>query len=108
MTRSAGDDCNSWHAGRPPAGIRHMHGCRLVADVNKLQPGPDRRIEDRHDVISREREYIGNAGATEGARDDIGTADHCTRSALPCSTESSGLRQAKIVALATNAIALIR
>jgi hypothetical protein len=49
-----------------------MHGGGFVAHMYQIEPGLDRRVEDRHDVIAGEREHLAAAEALERTGNDVG------------------------------------
>ena len=77
MPGAAGDHRDPRLARQPSPGIRHVHGCRLVARMHQPLPRIDRRVEQRHDVVAGEREDRVVSGAFQRAHDDVGAADVC-------------------------------
>ena len=74
MTGSAGDQGNTGFAGEAAVGVGHVHGGGFVADVNEVDAGIQRGVEDRHDVIAGQREDASAAEAAKRTSDDVGAA----------------------------------
>ena len=55
-------------------GIGHVHGGGFVADMNEIDAGVERSVEDRHDVVAGEREDAPAADAVKRTSDDVGSA----------------------------------
>ena len=62
---------NAHFAGYTRVGIGHMYGRRFVADMEKLDPGIERGIEHRHDVIAGQREDTAHVRGAKGSRQCI-------------------------------------
>jgi hypothetical protein len=68
---TAGHHGDAGFAGQPAPGVGHVHGGGFVAHVHEIEPGLQRRVEQRHDVVAGEREHVLAAEALERARDNI-------------------------------------
>ena len=80
MARPAGDECDAGFAGQPAMRVGHVHGGGFMADVNQVEAGIERGIEDRHDVVAGQREDAPAAKTLQRTSDDVGAAEgvaHC-------------------------------
>ena len=74
VTGPAGDHRDAGLAGQASPGVRHVHGGRLVAHMHEIEPGLERGVEDRHDVVAGEREHVAAAEPLERTGNDVGAA----------------------------------
>ncbi len=74
MAGAAGDERDAGFASQPAMGVGHVDGRRLVADMNEIEIGVERRVEDRHDVVAGQREHAVAAEALERSGNDVGAA----------------------------------
>ena len=65
---------NAGLAGQPPVRVGHVYGGGLVADVDEIEAGVERGIEDRHDVVAGEGEHALAAEALERVGYNVGAA----------------------------------
>ena len=70
----AGHERDAGFAGQPPVRVGHVDGGGLVADVDEIEAGVERGVEDRHDVVAGEREHALAAEALERLGYDVGAA----------------------------------
>ena len=70
----AGDERNAGLAGQPAVRVGHVDGGGLVADVDEIEAGVERGVEDRHDVVAGEGEHALAAEALERLGYDVGAA----------------------------------
>ena len=80
MPGAAGDQRNAYLAGRARPGVSHVHGSRLMADMNEIHAAPERRIEHRHHVIARQGEDFADPGARERFDYDVSAARYFAQS----------------------------
>jgi hypothetical protein len=52
-----------------------VHGGGLLAHVHEVERAAECRVEDRHDVVARQREHGAAVRAFEGAYNDVGATD---------------------------------
>ena len=71
---TAGDQRDAGFAGEPAVGVGHVDGGGLMADMNEIELGVERRVEDRHDVVAGQREHAAAAEALQRSGDDVGAA----------------------------------
>ena len=62
MPGAGGDQRDTRLLGEPPPRVRHVDGRGLVARVDERDAAADRRIEDREDLVARQREEMADAG----------------------------------------------
>ena len=74
VARAAGHQRDAGLAGQAAVGVGHVDGGGLVADVDEIEIGVERRIEDRHDVVAGEREHAAAAEPLERSGHDVGAA----------------------------------
>ena len=75
---------NARLAGETSPCVRHMHRRCFVAHMHEVELGLERRIEDRHDVIAREREHMLAAQPSERLRNDVGASHRLGHRACHC------------------------
>jgi hypothetical protein len=71
---AAGDERDAGFASQPAMGVGHVDGRRLVADMDEIEIGVERGVEDRHDVVAGQREYAMAAEALQRSGNDVGAA----------------------------------
>ncbi len=71
---TAGHERDAGLAGDPRVRIRHVHGRGFVTHVDEIDARVERRIEDRHDVVARQREDALHAGEREGRDERVRAA----------------------------------
>jgi len=76
MSLAARDERHTDLAREPPPGVRHVHAGGLLADVHDLDARREQGIEERHDVVARQREDAGRAEALKRPGHDVGPAMH--------------------------------
>ena len=74
VTGSAGNQGDTDFSGQAAMGIGHVHGGGLMADVNEVDAGVERGVEDRHDVVAGQREHAPAAKAVKRASNNVGAA----------------------------------
>jgi hypothetical protein len=75
VARPPGHHRDPWLARQSAPGVGHVDGSRLVPGMDQLELVVERRIEERHDVIAREREDGAAAEAIQAFGDDVGTPE---------------------------------
>ena len=71
---TAGDERDAGFAGQAAVGVGHVDGCGLVADMDEIEIGVERRVEDRHDVVAGQREHAVAAEPLKRSGNDVGAA----------------------------------
>ena len=71
---AAGDQRDAGLAGQAAVGVGHVDGGGLVADMDEIEIGVERRVEDRHDVVAGQREHAVAAEALQRSGNDVGAA----------------------------------
>jgi hypothetical protein len=71
---AARDERDAGFAGQSAVGVGHVDGCGLVADMDEIEIGVERRVEDRHDVVAGQREHAVAAETLQRSGNDVGAA----------------------------------
>jgi hypothetical protein len=73
MTRPPGDQGDAGFARQAAMGIGHVHGGGFVPDVNEVDAGVERSVENGHNVVAGKREDALAASPVKRTSDDVGS-----------------------------------